>query len=64
VGCTFADRCALADEVCHASEPPLAPVADSPGGRAVHCHLDAADLPVLPPLPAAGTGVMAEKENV
>ncbi|SNQ47749.1 Oligopeptide/dipeptide ABC transporter, ATP-binding protein [Frankia canadensis] len=53
-GCAFADRCALADEVCRTSEPPLAPtgptgssagsadlpegVADLSDGHTVRCH--------------------------
>ncbi|MCK9878131.1 ABC transporter ATP-binding protein [Frankia sp. Ag45/Mut15] len=28
-GCTFADRCAFADEVCRASEPPLVPTSSA-----------------------------------
>jgi peptide/nickel transport system ATP-binding protein len=43
-GCVFADRCALADERCHAEEPPLADVAS---GHASRCwyHDRAAALP-------------------
>ena len=43
-GCVFADRCALADERCHAEEPPLETVAT---GHASRCwyHEQAAMLP-------------------
>ncbi|EIV96228.1 ABC transporter ATP-binding protein [Frankia sp. QA3] len=37
-GCTFADRCPLADEACRASEPPLAPATGAPDGHTVRCH--------------------------
>jgi len=34
-GCVFADRCGLAEEICHREEPPLHPLKD---GRASRCH--------------------------
>jgi len=34
-GCVFADRCALAEDVCRREEPPLHPLG---GGRASRCH--------------------------
>jgi peptide/nickel transport system ATP-binding protein len=47
-GCTFADRCPLADERCHAEEPPLADL----GGRNTRCyHHEAA-----PHMPRATVG--------
>jgi oligopeptide/dipeptide ABC transporter ATP-binding protein len=34
-GCRFCTRCPMATDLCHSSEPPLAPCAD---GRLVACH--------------------------
>jgi peptide/nickel transport system ATP-binding protein len=43
-GCVFAERCALADELCHAKEPPLLTVSSGHESRCWY-HDRAADLP-------------------
>jgi peptide/nickel transport system ATP-binding protein len=43
-GCVFADRCALADERCHAEEPPLVTIAEGHESRCWY-HERAHDLP-------------------
>ena len=43
-GCVFADRCALADQRCHAEEPPLVPVTAGHESRCWY-HERARDLP-------------------
>jgi peptide/nickel transport system ATP-binding protein len=50
-GCTFAERCVLADARCHAEEPPLTDL----GGRLTRCYHHAQ----APEMPAAPTGDMA-----
>ena len=50
-GCVFAERCAMAEDVCRAREPELAPVAE---GHASRCHFAerAPDLPRAERIPA------------
>jgi peptide/nickel transport system ATP-binding protein len=43
-GCVFADRCALADDRCHAEEPPVTAVAQGHAARCFH-HDRAQELP-------------------
>ncbi len=64
-GCVFADRCAMAEDVCRTVEPELAPVAE---GHASRCHFAdrAPDLPRAervpaprPPVPEDGEAAIA-----
>jgi len=43
-GCVFAERCALARDVCHTEEPPLHPLGERHSSRC-HFHDEAAQLP-------------------
>jgi peptide/nickel transport system ATP-binding protein len=43
-GCVFADRCGLAEEICHREEPPLYPIGNGHVSRC-HFHDRAAELP-------------------
>ena len=64
-GCVFADRCAMAEEICRTTEPALAPVRD---GHTSRCHFAdrAPDLPRAeretaprPPVPEGGKVALA-----
>ena len=50
-GCVFAERCAMAEDICRSTEPELAPIAD---GHASRCHFAdrAPDLPRAERVPA------------
>ena len=63
-GCVFADRCALAQEICVAEEPPLYPVGDGHVSRC-HFHEQAQELPraeaahlALPPIERDGEALL------
>src|SRR5260221_476302 len=63
-GCVFADRCALAQEICVAEEPPLYDVADTHVSRC-HFHEQAQELPrasaahlALPPVDRSSEPVL------
>jgi peptide/nickel transport system ATP-binding protein len=43
-GCVFADRCALVEDICRTTEPPMIPVGEAHGSRC-HFHDRAQELP-------------------
>jgi peptide/nickel transport system ATP-binding protein len=65
-GCVFADRCALVEDICRTTEPPLIPVAEAHASR---CHFheraqelpraSAADIGEIPPIDRAQTPLVS-----